>query len=97
VQDILGNAFEEKQGTWKWQWKRRVGDKQWTDSAESRPYVPLIHRFTGDGMVFWPHTTPQERQPLLPAVWKCKIVITGFKKANEYSVVCVQKKKNKPG
>jgi len=23
VQDILENAFEEKQGTWKWQWKRR--------------------------------------------------------------------------
>jgi len=29
VQDILGNAFEEKQYTWKWQWKETQKDSDW--------------------------------------------------------------------
>jgi len=31
VQDILDNAFEEKQGTGKWQWKRWDRDRQTVD------------------------------------------------------------------
>jgi len=34
---ILENAFEVKQGTSKWQWKRRDRDKQWTDNRQSWP------------------------------------------------------------
>jgi len=42
VQDILGNAFKEKQDTWKWQWKEETEtNKQWIDNRQFWPCAPL--------------------------------------------------------
>jgi hypothetical protein len=94
VQDILVNAFEEKQDTWKWQWKEET-DKQWTDNRQSQPCAPLIQRITAGGGLLWPHTTPQGRTAPSTSWLKCKMVITGLKLANKYSVMCSAK--DKPG
>jgi len=43
VHSTLGSAFEEKQDTWKWQWKEeRETDEQWTDNKQLQTYTPLI-------------------------------------------------------
>jgi len=52
VQDILGNAFKEKQGD---------RDKYWIDKRKSQPCALLMHRTTGNGRVLLPQTTPWGR------------------------------------
>jgi len=74
--------------------KRRDRDRQWTDSRESQPCGLLIHRSTGGGRVLLLQlqTAPQGRLTLPPAGIKCRVLITGFKIVNKYSVVCVPQK-----
>jgi len=46
-----------------WLWKRRDTDRHTVDwQYTTWPYAPLNHRFTGDGRVLWPQTTPWGRQ-----------------------------------
>jgi hypothetical protein len=63
-------------------------NKQWTYNRQSQPWAPLIHGITG-GRVLQLHTTPWGRPTVPPAGSKCKIVITGLKIANKYSVVSI--------
>jgi hypothetical protein len=50
---MLGNAFKEKQGTWKWQWKGGGGGRT-VDCMQSWPCAPLIHRIIRCGRVLQP-------------------------------------------
>jgi len=61
VQDILGNVFKEKQGTWKWQQKEETDTETnngLTDNRQSQPCAPLIHRITGGGRMLQCQTIP---------------------------------------
>jgi hypothetical protein len=72
--------------------RKRETDKEWTDNTQSSPCAHLIHRITGVEGCFDLKLPHGEDQPLPPTGSKCKIVITGLKKANKYDVVCVPQK-----
>jgi len=80
----------EKEGT-------ETHNKQWTDNTQSKPRVPLIHKYTGGEMEGCSDLKPPHEEglpPLPPAGSKCKIVITDLQKANDNGIMCVLQKKS---